>query len=44
MFEAIGRNVEFLKRISIGNLKLTGLDRGEVRKLTENEIAYLKGI
>lgn len=44
MFEAIGRNVEFLKRISIGNLKLTGLDRGEVRKLTEMEIAYLKGI
>ena len=44
MFEAIGRNVEFLKRISIGKLKLTGLDRGEARKLTEEEIAYLKGI
>ena len=44
MFEAIGRNVEFLKRISIGRLKLTGLDRGEVRKLTEEEIMYLKGI
>ncbi len=44
MFEAIGRNVEFLKRVSIGNLKLTGLDRGEVRKLTEIEIAYLKGL
>lgn len=44
MFEAIGRNVEFLKRVSIGNLKLTGLDRGEVRKLTENEIIYLKGL
>jgi 23S rRNA pseudouridine2605 synthase len=44
MFEAIGRNVEFLKRISIGNLKLTGLDRGAVRKLTENEILYLKGL
>ncbi len=44
MFEAIGRNVEFLKRVSIGNLKLTGLDRGEVRKLTELEIAYLKGL
>ena len=42
MFESIGRNVEFLKRVSIGNLKLTGLDRGEVRKLTENEIIYLK--
>jgi 23S rRNA pseudouridine2605 synthase len=44
MFEAIGKNVEFLKRISVGQLKLTGLNRGEVRKLTENEIAYLKGI
>ncbi len=44
MFEAIGRNVEFLKRVSIGNLKLKGLDRGEVRKLTDLEIAYLKGL
>ena len=44
MFEAIGKNVEYLKRISIGQLKLTGLDRGKTRKLTENEIAYLKGL
>ena len=44
MFEAIGRNVEFLKRVSIGQLKLSGLDRGEMRPLTENEIAYLKGL
>ena len=44
MFEAIGRNVAFLKRVSIGKLKLTGLDRGEVRPLTEEEIAYLKGM
>ena len=44
MFEAIGKNVEFLKRISIGQLKLSGLDRGQVRKLTEDEIAYLKGL
>ncbi|MBQ8429154.1 MAG: rRNA pseudouridine synthase [Clostridia bacterium] len=44
MFEAIGRNVEFLKRISIGQLKLTGLDRGQMRPLTELEIAYLKGL
>lgn len=44
MFEAIGRNVEFLKRISIGQLKLSGLDRGEMRPLTELEIAYLKGL
>lgn len=44
MFEAIGRNVEFLKRISIGQLKLTGLDRGKVRELTEMEVAYLKAL
>ncbi len=44
MFEAIGRNVAFLKRVSIGKLKLSGLNRGEVRPLTEEEIAYLKGM
>ncbi len=44
MFEAIGRSVAFLKRVSIGRLKLTGLDRGEVRPLTEQEILYLKGL
>lgn len=42
MFEAIGKNVEFLKRISIGNLKLMGLNRGEYRLLTDREIDYLK--
>ena len=44
MFEAIGRTVAFLKRVSIGSLKLSGLDRGETRKLTEQEIAYLQGL
>ena len=44
MFESIGRNVEFLKRVSIGQLKLSGLDRGQIRPLTETEIAYLKGL
>ena len=44
MFEAIGRSVAFLKRVSVGRLKLTGLDRGEVRPLSEQEIAYLKGL
>lgn len=42
MFEAIGRNVEFLKRIKIGELTISGLDRGEVRELTAEEIAYLQ--
>ncbi len=44
MFEAIGRTVAFLKRVSIGSLKLSGLDRGETRKLTEEEVAYLQGL
>ena len=44
MFECIGRTVEFLKRISIGKLKIGGMDRGAVRALSEEEIAYLKGI
>ncbi len=41
MFEAIGNNVDFLKRIKIGDLTLTGLNRGEVRKLYKEEINYL---
>ena len=44
MFEAIGKNVAFLKRVSIGRLKLTGLDRGECRPLSPQEIEYLKGM
>ena len=44
MFEAIGKNIEFLKRVSIGQLKLKGLDRGQLRPLTAEEIAYLKGL
>ncbi len=44
MFEAIGKNVAFLKRVSIGKLKLSGLDRGEVRALTDEEIEYLKNL
>ena len=44
MFEAIGRNVDFLKRIKIGELTLRGLDRGEVRSLNDDEISYLKNL
>lgn len=44
MFEAIGKNVELLRRVSIGQLRLKGLDRGEFRPLTEQEILYLKGL
>lgn len=44
MFEAIGRTVLLLKRVQIGNLKLQGLDRGQVRELTEAEILQIKSI
>ncbi len=44
MFEAIGRNVSLLRRVNIGQLSLTGLDRGKIRPLTEQEVLYLKGL
>ena len=44
MFEAIGKNVELLRRVSIGQLRLKGLDRGQYRPLTEQEILYLKDL
>lgn len=44
MFEAIGKNVVFLKRTKIGDLTLRGLDRGSVRKLTPYEVDYLKNL
>ena len=42
MIEAIGNNVDFLKRIKIGELTLKGLNRGEIRKLTAGEAEYLR--
>ena len=44
MFEAVGNFVDFLKRIKIGDLTLTGLNRGEVRQLNMREIEYLKNL
>ena len=44
MFETVGKNVVFLKRIKIGDLALHGLDRGECRKLTPEEVEYLKNV
>lgn len=41
MIEAIGNSVDFLKRIKIGDMTLSGLNRGEVRKLSQREIDYL---
>lgn len=42
MFESVGKTVIFLKRVSIGDLRLGGLTRGTYRYLTEREIEYLK--
>lgn len=43
MFEAVGKNVTYLKRISFGGLKLDEeLEEGEYRELTESELEMLK--
>lgn len=42
MFAAVGKEVEFLKRVAIGDLRLGGLKRGDTRYLTESEVEYLK--
>ena len=44
MFEVIGKHIDFLKRIKIGELTLSGLDRGKVRKLSPEEIYYLQNL
>ena len=44
MFEAVGKNVDFLKRLKIGDLALTGLDRDAVRRLTPEEVYYLQNL
>ena len=42
MFERIGCPVTYLKRVSFGPLTLTGLEKGEVRALSAEEIRELK--
>ncbi len=42
MFEAVGKEVVFLKRIKVGELSLGSLERGKVRRLRADEIFYLK--
>ncbi|MCL2861051.1 MAG: rRNA pseudouridine synthase [Firmicutes bacterium] len=44
MFEVINKQVVFLKRTHIGNLRLGGLSRGETRELKKEEIVYLKSL
>lgn len=42
MFKAVGNNVQELERIAIGNIRLGRLAEGHYRKLTREEIEYLK--
>lgn len=44
IFDKFGYNVIFLKRVSIGNIKLGGLTRGTCRPLNVKEICYLKSL
>lgn len=44
MFETVGKQVLYLKRLSMGSLKLDeGLEKGSFRYLTKEEIQKLKG-
>ena len=44
MFESVGKTVVFLKRIRIGEMGMGSLERGKVRKLSQEEIFYLKNL
>ena len=42
MFKSVGKEVIYLKRLSMGNIKLDeSLEKGQCRKLTEEEIKKL---
>lgn len=44
MFQAVGMEVEFLKRVSVGQIRLGGLQRGKWRFLNQKEIDYLQNL
>lgn len=44
MAETLGYKVEYLRRISVGNIVLGNLPLGRFRHLNDNEIRYLKGV
>lgn len=44
MFESVGKEVEFLKRVAVGEIRLGGLQRGKWRFLNEKEMAYLESL
>lgn len=44
MFEAVGKEVVYLKRVGIGEIKLGNLKKGQYRHLSADEIVYLNKI
>ena len=42
MFRAVSRQVLALKRVRVGNLTVDGLEEGDVRELTEQELAGIR--
>lgn len=44
MFEAIDKNVAYLKRLAIGEIKLNNLKKGQYRHLADEEVSYLQGL
>ena len=42
MFESVGKNVIFLRRVQIGEIRLGGLSRGEYTPLNAKELKYLR--
>ena len=44
MFAAVGSRVQELKRVSIGEIRLGRMKEGHYRKLTKEEIEYLKSL
>ena len=44
MFETLGYTVKNLKRVKVGELTLRGIDIGKYRKMTQDEINYLKSL
>lgn len=44
MFAAVGNKVQTLERVAIGNIRLGRLKQGHYRKLTREEIQYLRSL
>ncbi len=42
MFESLELEIEYLKRVAIGDIKLGNLKAGEWRRLTPSQVSYLK--